>query len=67
MIRYTIECCVSCEHIVDSHDDQSDEYRYTDDTPISLKLVESEIAIDVLELVGIHDGDDYSTSSAKMI
>ena len=67
MIGYTIERCISCEYIVDSHDHQTHDYRYTDAAPVSMKLVESEIAIDVLELVGVHDGDDYSTSSAKMI
>ena len=57
MIGYIIEYCMSCEYIVDSHDDQAYDNRYADDTPISMELVESEVAIDVLELVGVHDGD----------
>jgi hypothetical protein len=55
VIGDTIECGISHEHIVTSHHYDTCENRSYDDTPISMELVESEIAINVLELIGIHD------------
>ena len=67
MIGYTIESCIFGKYIIYSHDHQTHYHSYTDDTPIAMKLVKSKITIDVLKLISIHDENDYSMSSAKMI
>ena len=68
MVGDTIESRVTHEHIAYYHHDHAADEWYDEYHPVSLELIESEIRIDVLELIeGIHMWMDYSTSSAKMI